>query len=187
MLLKRTAHARCSSGARAVLSSGNTWSVAVALQVKNLPVSQQHELSSQRNFLTSEIAVCVLLSTSHTQCMPLWKQRVSRRSHCQGKKVLMENKVRRSGEKLSKHCSICVSNRGFGVLGGWWERTLITWRVKVSSRKDHISLPNVLAVDEIWPTFHPLCWQCHETVTGMFRRFLLPCITSVFQRKRRQR
>lgn len=38
---------------------------AVVLQVKSLLVSQQHELSSQRNSLTSEIAVCVLPCMSH--------------------------------------------------------------------------------------------------------------------------
>lgn len=39
--------------------------ITVVLQVKSLPVSQQHELSGQRNSLTSEIAVCVPPSTSH--------------------------------------------------------------------------------------------------------------------------
>lgn len=53
------------AGGIVLLSSSKTGSIAVVLRVKNLPVSQQHELSSQRNFLTSEIAVCVLLSTSH--------------------------------------------------------------------------------------------------------------------------
>lgn len=62
---KGTVHAQSQSGVPEGPASVKLGPTAVVLQVKSLPVSQQHELSRQRNSPTSEIAVCVLPSTSH--------------------------------------------------------------------------------------------------------------------------
>lgn len=78
-----------------------TGSRAVVLQVKDL--SWDNSMSCQARATPWEVKLLfACCSARHTQYMLLWKQRVSRRSHCRGKEVLMENKVRRSGEQLSK-------------------------------------------------------------------------------------
>ena len=127
-----------------MLSSSKTGSITVVLQVKNLPVSQQHELSSQRNFLTSEIAVCVLLSTSHPVYVT-WKTACEQEITLpgyegaggkQGKEVKSTAK-----QELLHLClkegilSARNSTRGLACMPRGSERVmLIRWRKKASSR-----------------------------------------------------
>jgi len=142
--LKGTAHAPCCSGVPEVLSSSKAGSIAVVLQLKNLPVSQQHELSRQRNFLASDIAVCVLLSTSH----PV---HVSWKTACEQQITLPGNKgaggkqgkeVKSTAKQVLLHLCLkegILSDRNSITSLAWMPRgservMLVRWRKKASSR-----------------------------------------------------